>query len=187
MEDLFVVAVPGARRMGLVGRYSRIVIAGIDRDPGGKTWHIHPIGKGAGRRIVASGLEVERREIAIRGALGASSGRLIRQLLSESVLVGALAGIAGLLAAAASLQGLVQLLPPDTPRLNEISLRWPVFVFAAIASLMTGVVFGLIPALKMASPNLQATFFPSDTLSALPPTIQYRLREASSVLLRDLT
>ena len=81
----------------------------------------------------------------------------IQQLLSESVLVGALAGIAGLLAAAASLQGLVQLLPADTPRLNEISLHWPVFLFAAVASLLTGFLFGLIPALKMASPNLQAT------------------------------
>jgi predicted permease len=95
------------------------------------------------------------REMALRGALGASSSRLIQQLLSESVLVGALAGVAGLLAAAASLQGLVRLLPADTPRLNEISLHWPVFLFAAAASLMTGFLFGLIPALKMASPNLQ--------------------------------
>ena len=95
------------------------------------------------------------REMALRGALGATSGRLIRQLLSESILVGALAGLAGLLAAAASLRGLVLLLPPDTPRLNEISLRTPVFVFAAVASLMTGFLFGLIPAIKMASPNLQ--------------------------------
>jgi predicted permease len=95
------------------------------------------------------------REMALRGALGASSGRLIRQLLSESVLVGALAGVAGLLAAAASLRGLVLLLPLDTPRLNEISLHAPVFAFAAVASLMTGFIFGLIPAIKMASPNLQ--------------------------------
>jgi predicted permease len=95
------------------------------------------------------------REMALRGALGASSSRLIRQLLSESVLVGALAGIAGLLAASASLQGLVQLLPADTPRLHEISLHWPVFLFAAAASVTTGFLFGLIPALKMASPNLQ--------------------------------
>ena len=95
------------------------------------------------------------REMALRGALGASSSRLIQQLLSESVLVGALAGIAGLLAAAASLQALVRLLPADTPRLNEISLHWPVFLFAAVASLMAGFLFGLIPALKMASPNLQ--------------------------------
>jgi predicted permease len=95
------------------------------------------------------------RELAVRGALGASSARLMQQLLAESVLVGALAGIAGLLAAAASLQGLVRLLPADTPRLNEISLDWRVFLFAAVASLMTGFIFGLIPALKMASPNLQ--------------------------------
>jgi predicted permease len=96
-----------------------------------------------------------KREMALRGALGASSSRLIQQLLSESVLVGALAGIAGLLAVSTSLQGLVRLLPPDTPRLNEISLHWPVFLFAAAASLVTGFLFGLIPALKMASPNLQ--------------------------------
>ncbi len=95
------------------------------------------------------------REIAIRGALGASSGRLTRQLLSESLILGIMAGAAGLLVAAASLRGLVQLLPADTPRLNEIALHWPVFLFAAVASLMTGFTFGLIPALKMASPNLQ--------------------------------
>ncbi len=95
------------------------------------------------------------REMAIRGALGASSTRLTRQLLSESLILGAMAGVAGLVVAAASLRGLVQLLPADTPRLNEIALHWPVFLFAAVASLMTGFIFGLIPALKMASPNLQ--------------------------------
>ena len=95
------------------------------------------------------------REMALRGALGATSGRLIRQLLSESILVGALAGIAGLLAASASLRGLVLLLPSDTPRLNEISLHAPVFLFAAAASLVAGFLFGLIPAIKMSTPNLQ--------------------------------
>ena len=95
------------------------------------------------------------REMALRGALGATSGRLIRQLLSESILVGALAGVAGLLAASASLRGLVLLLPSDTPRLNEISLHAPVFLFAAAASLVAGFLFGLIPAIKMSTPNLQ--------------------------------
>ena len=94
-------------------------------------------------------------EMAIRGALGASSSRLTRQLLSESLILGAMAGIAGLLVAAASLRGLVRLLPADTPRLNEISLHWPVFLFAAAASLMTGFFLAFIPAMKMASPNLQ--------------------------------
>ena len=117
------------------------------------------------------------REMALRGALGASSGRLVRQLLSESVLVGALAGIAGLLAAGASLQGLVRLLPADTPRLNEISLHWPVFLFAAAASLLTGFLFGLIPAFKMASPNLQGALSSSGRGVAGKPS-QFRVSMA---------
>ncbi len=96
-----------------------------------------------------------QREMAVRGALGASSRRLIRQLLSESVVLGALSGVAGLLVAAASLRGLVRLLPADTPRVSEISLHWPVFLFAAAVSLLTGFLFGLFPAVKMASPNMQ--------------------------------
>jgi predicted permease len=95
------------------------------------------------------------REIAIRSALGASGGRLVRQLLSESVVLGATAGLIGLLAAAASLQALVTLMPADTPRLSDVSLHWPVFLFAAAASVVTGVLFGLIPAIRMASPNLR--------------------------------
>jgi predicted permease len=94
------------------------------------------------------------REIAVRSALGATGGRLVRQLLSESVVLGATAGLLGLVAAAASLQALVTLLPADTPRVGDVSLHWPVFLFAAAASVVTGVLFGLIPALRMASPNL---------------------------------
>jgi len=97
------------------------------------------------------------REMAVRGALGASAGRIVRQLLLESVVVAMLAGAAGLMAAALSLQGFVRLLPADTPRLNDISLHWAVFLFAALASVVTGFLFGLVPALKMASPHLQET------------------------------
>jgi len=95
------------------------------------------------------------REIAVRSALGATGSRLIRQLLAESVVLGSVAGVVGLIAGAASLRALVTLLPADTPRLGEVSLQWPVFVFAAVASVVTGVLFGLIPALRMASPNLR--------------------------------
>jgi predicted permease len=97
------------------------------------------------------------REMAVRSALGASAGRLVRQLMLESGLVAILAGAAGLMAAALSLQGFVRLLPADTPRLNDISLHWTVFLFAALASVITGFLFGLVPALKMASPHLQET------------------------------
>lgn len=95
------------------------------------------------------------REIAIRGALGATGARLVRQLLAESVVLGSVAGVVGLLAAMVSLQALVTLLPADTPRLAEVALQWPVFLFAAAASVVTGVLFGLLPALRMASPNLR--------------------------------
>jgi len=98
-----------------------------------------------------------KREIAIRGALGASVTRLIRQLITESLLLGAVAGAVGLGTAFVGLRILVSLLPADTPRLNDVSLHWQVFVFAAGLSLLTGFLFGLVPALKMASPNLLNT------------------------------
>jgi predicted permease len=106
-----------------------------------------------------------QREMAVRGALGASSGRLIRQLLSESLLLGALSGITGLLVAAASLRGLVRIMPADTPRLSEISLHWPVFLFAAAVSLLTGFLFGLFPHLKWRRPTCKACCAPAAAAS----------------------
>jgi predicted permease len=95
------------------------------------------------------------REMAIRGALGASGWRIIRQLLVESVLLGLLAGFAGLSAAGISLRELTRILPADTPRIADVGLHWDVFLFAAIASVLTGVLCGLVPAMRMASPHLQ--------------------------------
>jgi predicted permease len=97
------------------------------------------------------------REMAIRGALGASGKRIVSQLLVESILIGVLAGIAGLGVGYGSLRALTLILPADTPRLADIGLHWHVFLFAGVASVLTGVLFGLAPALKMASPNLQQT------------------------------
>ena len=88
------------------------------------------------------------REIAVRGALGASSKRLVQQLLTESLVVGVLAGAVGLMAAGASLQVFIRLLPADTPRLGNVALHGSVLLFAAIASVVAGFLFGLIPAVK---------------------------------------
>jgi predicted permease len=97
------------------------------------------------------------REMAIRGALGASGGRIVAQLLVESLLIGALAGMAGIAMAWGSLQLMPRVLPADTPRLAGLGLHWHVFLFAGAASLLAGLLFGLVPAIKMASPNLQQT------------------------------
>jgi predicted permease len=97
------------------------------------------------------------REIAIRGALGASGKRLMQQLLSESIVLGVMAGLVGLGAAFASLRIFVGLLPADTPRIENVALHSSDVFFTLGASVLAGLLFGVIPALKMASMNLLAT------------------------------
>ena len=87
------------------------------------------------------------REMAIRQALGGARTRLIRQLLTESVLLSLLGGIAGLTILFSSQGFLLQILPVSLPRLNEVSISWPVLLFALVASVGAGAIFGLAPAL----------------------------------------
>jgi predicted permease len=94
------------------------------------------------------------REIAVRGALGASSRRLIQQFLSESVVLGLAAGIVGLAAAFFSLRIFVSLLPAGTPRIDSISLRPTDILFTLAASVLAGMLFGIIPSIRMASLNM---------------------------------
>jgi predicted permease len=117
------------------------------------------------------------REMAIRSALGASGKRIVSQLLVESILIGVIAGIAGLALAYGSLRALIVLLPADTPRLADIGLHWHVFLFAGVASVLTGLFFGLVPALKMASPNLQQTLR-SGSLSVIGKGVKFRVSMA---------
>ncbi|WP_348263628.1 ABC transporter permease [Telmatobacter sp. DSM 110680] len=97
------------------------------------------------------------REIAVRSALGASGRRLVQQLLSESVVMGLTAGAVGLGAALASLRLFVHLLPADTPRIQDVSLHFGDITFTLCASVLAGLMFGLIPSIKMASMNLLST------------------------------
>jgi predicted permease len=93
-----------------------------------------------------------RREIAVRQALGAGRGRLIRQLLTESLVIALAGGGLGLLLARAGLDLLVRFLPEGLPRLPEIALDARVLGFALGASVLTGLLFGLFPALQTAEP-----------------------------------
>lgn len=94
------------------------------------------------------------REFAVRAALGAARGRLIRQLLAESVLLAGIGGTLGVLLAKASLGVLTHLTASHLPRAGEIHLDRTVLVFTIFLSLVTGVFFGLFPAFQLSRPAL---------------------------------
>jgi predicted permease len=100
---------------------------------------------------------VRQREMAVRAALGASRWRIIRQLLSESVLLAAVGGAAGLLLAQWGLHVIVALAQRSLPRLDEIRLDGRVLLFSAAVALLTGILFGLAPAWQTGRMNLQST------------------------------
>ena len=96
------------------------------------------------------------REIAVRIALGAGRTRIVRQLLTESALLGLLGGIAGVLLAAWAVWIVRPFLPPDVTRTSSVHLGGPVLAFALVLSLAAALVFGLSPALLATPSNLQS-------------------------------
>jgi putative ABC transport system permease protein len=87
------------------------------------------------------------RELAVRVALGAGKGRIVRQLLTESLLLAVLGGGAGLVIGWWAVDGLVTIAPASAPRISEVRLDLTVFLFAGLLSIVTGVLFGLMPAI----------------------------------------
>jgi putative ABC transport system permease protein len=97
------------------------------------------------------------REIAVRQALGAARMRLVRQLLTESLLLFVLGGITGFVVLFCARKFLLQLVPESLPHLNEISISWGVLAFAIAVSVVAGTIFGLAPAWLMSRLDLNTT------------------------------
>jgi putative ABC transport system permease protein len=97
------------------------------------------------------------KEVAVRVALGASRWRILRQLITESVLLSLLGGALGLGVAVGGLSILKATLPPDTPRLVDVALDGQVLGFTALLAILTGVIFGLVPALGALKVDMTAT------------------------------
>jgi len=115
------------------------------------------------------------REFAVRSSLGASQGRLLRQLLTESVLLSAAGGIAGLLLAMWLLSLLVTVLPTSVPRAAAIGLDWRVTAFTAAIAILTGLLFGTIPAVT-ATRSLESARLGMAVRSATASRSRVRLR-----------
>jgi putative ABC transport system permease protein len=99
---------------------------------------------------------VRAREVALRIAIGASAGRIIRQVLTESFLVALLGGLAGVGLAVAGIPALARLLPPDTLAITRIGMNGVVLLFSGLLIILSTVVFGLAPALQSGQGNVQA-------------------------------
>jgi len=111
--------------------------------------------------LMLSRAATREKEMSIRSALGAAPRRLARQLLTESVLLSGVGAILGLALAAAGLNTLKSVLPADTPRLPDVHLDWHVLLFTASLAVLTGLAFGLIPALQSSRLSL------SDSLNSV--------------------
>jgi predicted permease len=107
--------------------------------------------------LLLSRATARQKEIAMRTALGAGRGRVVAQLLTESVMLGLLGGVAGLGIAAASLLVIRRMHPGNIPRIDELGMDFRVFGFAPAISILTGIVFGLAPALRASRLDLNST------------------------------
>ena len=110
-----------------------------------------------------------KREIAIRAAVGAGRGRIVRQLLTESVLLSLAGGVLGLAAGYAGIRALLSLNPGNIPRIGpggaNVGLDWRVVAFTVGLSILTGLLFGLVPALQSSRADLSSTLKESSSRS----------------------
>jgi putative ABC transport system permease protein len=123
-----------------------------------------------------------RREIAIRAAVGGSRSRIVRQLLTESILLSLVGGVLGLVLGWLGIRALLSVNTAGLPRVGEegalVSMDWRVVVFTLALSLLTGIVFGLIPALQSSKADLTATLKESSGRSGSG----FRQNKARSIL-----
>jgi putative ABC transport system permease protein len=97
------------------------------------------------------------KEVAVRTAIGASRLVILRQVLTESVLLAAVGGIAGLLLAVWGTDLLLRLAPSALPRVHDITLDWRVLAFTTVLTIGTGLLFGFMPAIQLSSSDLNGT------------------------------
>lgn len=107
------------------------------------------------------------RELAVRAALGAGWWQLIRQTLAEAIVIAAVGTIIGVGLAYLGIRQLLAIAPENLPRLNAVGIDWQVLAFSVLAGLLSAALFGVIPALRTAKPNLMETLRAAGRSAAL--------------------
>jgi putative ABC transport system permease protein len=116
-----------------------------------------------------------QKEFAVRAAIGAGRGRIVRQVLTESMLLSFLGGLLGLLFAMWAIGPLIRIAPQDIPRLAETEIDKGVFLFTFIATVLTGILFGLAPAFQASRADVNESLRESGR-SSTPGRLRQRLR-----------
>ncbi len=129
--------------------------------------------------LALSRAATREKEIAVRTAMGAAQSRVVRQLLTESVLIGLLGGVLGVVLATQGLHLLKSALPADTPRLGETHIDFGVLAFTGALAVLTGILFGLAPALHSSRAALSSALSSSTRGAAV--TVSHRLRSGLAV------
>jgi predicted permease len=133
----------------------------------------------------------KQRDLAVRVAIGASRGRLVRQMLTESLLLSLSGAAFGLLLGAWGVRGLLRISPGEIPRVDQLVkasplafLDWRVFLFTLGVALVTGILFGLFPALRLSNPDLNATLKEASSRSG---TGMHQNRARSMLVVSEIT
>jgi putative ABC transport system permease protein len=129
--------------------------------------------------LALSRAATREKEIAVRTAMGAERGRVIRQLLTESVLLAMMGGVLGVVLASEGLQLLKAALPVDTPRLADAHIDWRVLAFTGGLAILTGLLFGLAPALQSSRAALAQSL--NAATRGAGASISHRLRSALAI------
>jgi predicted permease len=139
-------------RDSLVGNYQSLLLVLL-----GAVGFVLLIACGNVANLLLARGSARMKELAIRAALGAGRGRIVRQLLTESLVLAATGAVAGLAVGFGLLRVILAVSPDDIPRLEQASIDWRVLGFTLGIAIVSALVFGLVPALRAARPQLQQT------------------------------
>jgi putative ABC transport system permease protein len=106
--------------------------------------------------LILAGAEARRKEFAVRATIGVGRARLFRQLLTENLMSAVMGGVLGIICARWLLLGLIALYPGRLPRANDIHINGTVLLFAAVIAIGSGLLFGVLPAIRMSAVRLSA-------------------------------